>query len=831
MNSKTYPIICTRGVIVFPGQEIVIDVGREASIRAIDNAQGNYNGRIVMFSQISNEIDDPKMEDVHQVGTLCWIRHARRFDRFVRVKFQGIERVKLESFEEGPLSDLAEVEMLPSQKQDETEETVLVRMVREAFESMRAGEKFMSKELLLDISKGMTPDFLTDKAVQTFPLSNERKQKYLETQGINERLMMILEDIEQEKQLSEVEKNVNETVKIRIDQNQKDFYLREKIAAMQEQLSDGSSVGREGEQIRKKLEENPYPEAIKKKVLEELSRYETLPPASGETGTIKTYIDWLMNLPWWQETKDVEDLDQVRDVLEEDHYGLEKVKERILEYLAVKQNTQSLKAPILCLAGPPGVGKTSLAKSVARALDRHFVKMSLGGVRDEAEIRGHRRTYIGALPGRVIQGMKKAQVINPVFLIDEIDKMASDYKGDPSSAMLEVLDPEQNALFSDHYIEESYDLSKVLFIATANYLENIPAALKDRLEIIELSSYTDVEKIQIARKHLIPKQLKENGLSEEQFTLDDDMILYLIRYYTREAGVRQLERTIASLARKSVLSILRKETDKVVVDKELIKKWLGNEKVDYGKKETEDQVGTVTGLAYTSFGGDILQIEANRFDGKGGLILTGQLGDVMKESATIALDYVRANAPRYGIRPSLFAKNDIHLHVPEGAVPKDGPSAGVTMTTALTSLMTGIPVKANLAMTGEVTLRGHVLPIGGLKEKSLAAYRSGITNILIPKGNVKDLDDIPQEVRDAVTFIPVATADEVLANALVSPLKPLSQKELEDDRAGKEEVKKKTRTRKTKAVSKTEDKVSDSAIVPSPIHLPDGQGASVSDAS
>lgn len=635
----------------------------------------------------------------------------------------------------------------------------------------------MSKDLMLDLSRGVMPATLSDKAIQTFPLPVERKQQYLETLGINDRLTMLLEDIEKEKQLNEVEKRINETVKERIDQNQKDFYLREKISALQDQLTDGSAPGKEGDEIRRRLEANPYPAEIKKKVLDELTRYENLPMASGETGTIKTYIDWLMELPWWQETKDVEDLNKVSEVLEEDHYGLEKIKERILEYLAVKQNTQSLKAPIICLAGPPGVGKTSLAKSIARALDRKFVKMSVGGVRDEAEIRGHRRTYLGALPGRLIQGMKKAKVINPVFLIDEIDKMASDFKGDPSSAMLEVLDPEQNSFFSDHYIEEAYDLSKVLFIATANYLENIPPALKDRLEVIELSSYTDVEKIHIAKDHLIAKQLKENGLTPDQLVIDDDMLLYLIRYYTREAGVRQLERTIAALARKSVLAILKDGQEKVVVDKDLIKKWLGNEKVDYGKKEMEDQVGTVTGLAYTSFGGDILQIEANQFDGSGKLILTGQLGDVMKESASIALDYIRANANRYGISRKVFPKKDIHLHVPEGAVPKDGPSAGVTMTTALTSLLTNIPVKANLAMTGEVTLRGNVLPIGGLKEKSLAAYRSGITTILIPKGNVKDLDDIPQEVKDVVEFIPVATADEVLSHALVRPLQPIEESE------------------------------------------------------
>lgn len=782
MNTKTYPIICTRGVILFPGQEIVIDVGRDASLKAIENAQDNYNDRICMFSQINMDNDNPTQENIFTTGTLCEIRHIRRFDKFLRVKFRGLERVELESFEEGSVSEICEVELIPSLRQDEEQEAVLIRMLTRAFENMRPGEKFMSKDLLMELTRQTNPDLVTDKAAQTFPMSMERKQQYLETPGINDRLMMLLEDMEKEKRMSEVEKKINETVKERIDQGQKDYYLREKISAMQEQLSDGPGA-KEGDAIRKRLESNPYPQEIKDKVLEELARYETLPPASGETGTIKTYIDWLMELPWWQETKDNEDLNKVHEILEADHYGLEKVKERIMEYLAVKQMTNSLKAPIICLAGPPGVGKTSLAKSIARALDRHFVKMSLGGVRDEAEIRGHRRTYLGALPGRLIQGMKKAQVINPVFLIDEIDKMASDYKGDPSSAMLEVLDPEQNAFFSDHYIEEPYDLSKVLFIATANYLENIPAALKDRLEIIELSSYTDDEKVHIAKEHLIPKQIEENGLKPEQLTIPDDMILYLIRYYTREAGVRQLERTIAAIARKTVLAILKDGTTHVVLDKERVKEWLGNEKVDYGKKETEDQVGTVTGLAYTSFGGDILQIEANKFDGTGKLILTGQLGDVMKESASIALDFIHSNAERYGIDKDIFAKTDIHLHVPEGAIPKDGPSAGITMTTALASLLTNIPVKANLAMTGEVTLRGNVLPIGGLKEKSLAAYRSGITTILIPKGNVKDLDDIPEEVRKAVNFIPVSVADEVLANALVRPMKPAESAEKAEEKS------------------------------------------------
>lgn len=767
MTLKTYPLICTRGVIIFPDQEVVIDVGRPASLAAIENAQDNHGDLICLFSQKRMDLEDPGMDDLYEVGTLCEIRHVRRFDKFIRVKFRGLERVRLKKWVDNGTSDMGEVELIPNQRQDETEEVALVRMIAQAFEQMHPGEKFMSKELMMELSRGVGADVLSDKAVQGFPLATERKQEYLETPGINDRLVMLLQDMEKEKKMSEVEKKINETVKERIDQGQKDYYLREKIHAIKEELGDVAEIDKDVENIRKRLDENPYPEYIKAKVRDELSRYEILPPASGETGVIKAYIDWLMELPWWQVTKDNEDLNDAQKILDEDHYGLEKVKERIMEYLAVKQMTNSLKAPIICLLGPPGVGKTSLARSVARALDRKFVKMSLGGVRDEAEIRGHRRTYLGALPGRIIKGMKKAGVVNPVFLIDEIDKMASDYKGDPSSAMLEVLDPEQNSVFSDHYIEENYDLSNVLFIATANYLENIPPALQDRLEIIQLSSYTDAEKVNIAREHLVPKQLKENGLTPEQLHISDDMLLYLVRYYTREAGVRQLERTIAAIARKTVLAILKDGKESITLDKDLIHEWLGNEKTDYGKREEQDQVGTVTGLAYTSFGGDVLQIEATKFEGKGNLVLTGQLGDVMKESASIALDYIRSHAKEFGIDPECFGKLDIHVHVPEGAVPKDGPSAGVTMTTALVSCLSERPVKSNLAMTGEVTLRGNVLPIGGLKEKSLAAHRAGIDTILIPKGNVKDLEDVPQEVKDHIRFVPVATAQEVLKEALV----------------------------------------------------------------
>lgn len=765
--SQIYPLVCTRGVVILPGQDIVIDVGREVSLKAVDNAQDNYEGKVILVSQKDVSVEDPGQEDLFGVGTLCEIRHIRRFENFMRVKFRGLHRAQLSQMEKSANGDLIQVDLLQSIRQDETEEQALVRMIIDSFEKSSNLDKFLPKDVIMELSRGIGADQLSDKSVAVLPLALERKQTYLETLGINDRLEMLIQDLEKEKEMDEVEKRINETVKKRIDQGQKDYYLREKLTAIKEELGDVVEQDKDAENIRQRLENNPYPETIKKKVKDELSRYEMLPMASGETGIIKTYIDWLMDLPWWQETTDIKDLNQAQAILDADHYGLEKVKERILEYLAVKQMTNSLKAPILCLVGPPGVGKTSLAKSVARALDRKFVKISLGGVRDEAEIRGHRRTYLGAMPGRIIQGMKKAGVINPVFLIDEIDKMASDYKGDPSSAMLEVLDPEQNALFSDHYIEEAYDLSHVLFIATANYLENIPEALRDRLEIIQLSSYTDVEKTHIAREHLLPKQLEENGLKPSQLKISDEMILYLIRYYTREAGVRQLERTLGTICRKTVLAILKDHKKSITLTKKRIKEWLGNEKVDYGHKEKKDQIGTVTGLAYTSFGGDILQIEANRFEGKGRLILTGKLGDVMKESASIALDYIKAHAKEFHIDPKKFEDCDIHIHVPEGAVPKDGPSAGVTMTTALVSCFSEIPVKANLAMTGEVTLRGNVLPIGGLKEKSLAAYRSGITTILIPKENVRDLDEIPQEVKDVVTFIPVSNVKQVLKNALV----------------------------------------------------------------
>ena len=761
------PLVCTRGVIVFPDQDVIIDVGREKSTRAVDEAQEKFDSQVVLVAQRDLAVEAPEINDLYSFGTLCQIRHIRRMDGYLRVKFKGLQRVKLHTIINDDEMMSVTAEVVQDIEQDHLEEVALVRKIARQFEEIEAVSQNIPKEMINELAKGVSAARLSDQIAQIFPFSIEKRQTILETFGVNDRLILILQEMESEKELSVIENKINDKVKNRIEENQKEYYLREKMRAIKEELGDVAEADKDADEIRKRLDENPYPENIKKKVKEELSRYEMLPAASGETGVIKTYIDWVMDLPWWQESKDNENLQEASDILDADHYGLEKVKERILEYLAVKQMTNSLRAPIICLVGPPGVGKTSLAKSVAKALNRKFVKISLGGVKDESEIRGHRRTYLGSMPGRFIQAMKKAGTINPVFLIDEIDKMASDYKGDPASAMLEVLDPEQNAMFSDHYIEETYDLSKVMFIATANYLENIPNALRDRLEIIELSSYTELEKIEIAKRHLVPKQMNENGLKSSQLKIEDDMISYLIRYYTRESGVRQLERVIATVCRKSVLAILKDGKRSIKVTKKLINTWLGHEKFVYGKREKKDQVGTVTGLAYTSFGGDVLQIEVTQFEGKGKLVITGQLGDVMKESASIAYDYVRANAKKFKIKPEVFDKTDVHIHVPEGAVPKDGPSAGVTLTTALVSLFTGTPVKADLAMTGEVTLRGNVLPIGGLKEKSMAAHRCGISTIVIPKANVKDLDDVPQAVKDAVTFIPAEKISQVLDAALV----------------------------------------------------------------
>jgi len=761
------PVIATRGVLIFPGQEVMIEVGRDKSINAVEESMAYFDGQVFIVSQKDVLVDDPHSQDLYTMGTICRIKTTKKKEGFLRVTFIGQERASIIRLSEDERMLFATVKPEVDVHGDSLEEMALVRQIAKGLEQITNIGQSFPPEVFSQLTKGVSAELLSDQVAQYFPMNLDERQGLLEELVLNQRLLLIISNLKKEKELTNIEQGINEKVRERIEENQREYYLREKLRAIKEELGDVPNSTDDMETLRRLVEDNPYPANIKAKALEEIQRYEMLPSSSGESGVIRTYLDWLLNVPWWQESHDNEDLVAVRAVLDHDHFGLEKVKDRIMEYLAVKTMTKSLNAPILCLVGPPGVGKTSLAKSIANALNRNFVKASLGGVRDEAEIRGHRRTYLGSLPGRVIQGMKKAGVINPVFLIDEIDKMASDYKGDPSSAMLEVLDPEQNAMFSDHYLEEPYDLSKVMFIATANYLEDIPAALRDRLEIINLSSYTEDEKVNIATEHLIPKQAALNGLKPKQFNIADKVVLHIIRNYTREAGVRQLERHVAALCRKSVLAILKDGKKSITVTDKLMMEWLGKEIFEFGRKEKTDQVGVVTGLAYTSFGGDVLPVEVTSFEGKGRLIVTGQLGEVMKESTEIALGYVKSNAKKYNIDPKFFESNDIHIHVPEGAVPKDGPSAGITLTTALVSALTHIPVHSDLAMTGEVTLRGNVLPIGGLKEKSLAAHRVGITKILIPKLNAKDLDELPKIVKDNITFVPVESMEQVLKEALV----------------------------------------------------------------
>ena len=761
------PVICTRGVVVFPGQDVMVEVGRPKSINAVEESSNSYDNMVFITCQKDIMVEDPKVDDVYSIGTLSKIKVIRRKDGFMRVTFTGMKRARMISLEDSKHMMVATIEPLDEIQGDSLQEAAYVKKIIDEFRKFGNLSAAFPSDVLNSLTQGISAITLTDQFAQFFPFDIVVKQQLLEELNLNKRMLIIINELEKQLKMNEIEADINDKVKESIDGSQKEYYLREKLKAIKEELGDVSNFSDDTQELRDKIENNPYPEHVKQKAREELKRYEMIPQGSGEASVARNYLEWLLNVPWYETTEDNSDLKEVQSILDEDHYGLKKVKERIMEYLAVKQMTGTLNAPIICLVGPPGVGKTSLAKSIARSINRKFVKMSLGGVRDEAEIRGHRRTYLGSMPGRVIQGMKQAGVINPVFLIDEIDKMGYDYKGDPSSALLEVLDPEQNKLFSDHYLEEPYDLSKVMFIATANYLDNIPAPLQDRLEIIELPSYTELDKVHIAEEHLIPKQIKMNGLKPSQFKLKEKELLFLIRHYTREAGVRQLERLIGSLCRKTVLAILNNDKKSVTVTEKLIKEWLGKEIFDYGVKEKKNQVGVVTGLAYTQFGGDVLSVEVNYFEGKGSLIMTGKLGDVMKESAEIALDYVKAHAKEYDIDPKFFSSHDIHIHVPEGAVPKDGPSAGVTLTTALVSALSDKPVHSDLAMTGEVTLRGNVLPIGGLREKSLAAHRAGIKKILIPKANVRDLDDVPEAVKESITFVPVETMAQVLKEAIV----------------------------------------------------------------
>ena len=772
MNEQTVlnlPVVCTRGMVVFPENKLTLDVGRPMSLKALELSSNEHDNNIVFVSQVNPLTDNPSFDDVYHIGTICKIDRKVRRDSAGTVKLTvlGVKRVRLDSFVEQNGAIYSQVTILEDEVGDRNEEVALVRKATSYFEKARRSMPNIPLDSINRLTSGVSASVLADTIGQYLPVEFTQKQKILETINVNERLLLVISSIESEKVINEIEESINRKVRESIDENQREYYLREKLRAIKEELGDSVPKEDDAESIREELQKNPYPQHVKDKIEEELRRFETMPAASAESNVVRTYIDWMLKVPWYQETKDVEDIQKVEDVLNADHYGLEKVKERIVEHLAVKQMTQNLKAPIICLAGPPGVGKTSLAKSIARALERKFVKASLGGVKDEAEVRGHRRTYLGSMPGRIIQSMKKAGVINPVFLLDEIDKMSSDYKGDPTSAMLEVLDPEQNNQFSDNYLEEPYDLSKVLFIATANDLGNIPGPLRDRLEIIELSSYTEQEKLMIAKNHLIKKQLGMHGLTSEQLTFEDDAIMKIIRHYTREAGVRDLERLIAKVCRKVVLIILKDKESKITVVAKELENYLGKAPFEHTKKLDHDQIGVVTGMAYTQFGGDILPIEVNHFDGSGKFVITGQLGDVMKESASIALDYMKANKVKYGLEDIKFDKEDIHIHVPEGAVKKDGPSAGVTLTTAIYSALKNKPVRSDVAMTGEITLRGNVLAIGGLKEKSISAHRSGIKKIIIPKDNAKDIEDIPESVREELEIVLADHIDTVLEHALV----------------------------------------------------------------
>ncbi len=767
LTEGVLPSIAIRGIAPFPHTDLRIEVGRNVSKKALLEAEKNYDSHVLLLIQENPMHDTPTKSNVLDHGVVAKIGIKIKLPNGnYKVKFDPIIRAELLQIQQTEPYFITRFKTMPTIQDDIDQELALVRMLAKQVLDNSKNLLKNPKASLEAIQNGVSSDKLCDIVANSLKISENQKFKYIETASLNQRLTYLLEDIEKEKYMTQIENQINMTVKKNIDENQKEYYLREKMKAIQEELGDKVKKESDIEELKDKILAKKMPEHIEEKALYELSRYQSLPASSGESGVIRTYLDFLVDLPWHEISIDETDIKKAEQALDSTHFGLEKVKERIIEYLAVKILTGKNPQTILCLVGPPGVGKTSLAQSIAKALGRNFVKQSLGGVKDESEIRGHRRTYLGALPGRILQGMKKAKVVNPVFLLDEIDKLGFDYKGDPSAALLEVLDPEQNAKFSDHYLEEQYDLSQVLFIATANYLGNIPAPLRDRMEIIELSSYTEIEKLNIAKEHLIEKQLLTHGLEPEKFVVGDEAIMELIRSYTREAGVRQLDRIFGSLIRKAIKIILGDKKEQVEVTADNIVDFLGKPRFTNTKAEKDDQVGVVTGLAYTQFGGDTMPIEVTYYKGKGNLVLTGKLGDVMKESAQAALSYVKSNADKFGIDTTIFNDNDIHIHVPEGAVPKDGPSAGVTITTGIISALTNKKVDHFLGMTGEITLRGRVLPIGGLKEKSIAAHRSGLKTIMIPLDNKKDLEDIPQDVKDQLEIVPVETMDEILTRAL-----------------------------------------------------------------
>lgn len=768
-RKKILPLLPLRGLLVFPYMVLHFDVGRDKSIGALEHSMVE-NQLILLATQKDAKIDFPAPKDIYKTGTVAKIKQLLKLPGdTIRVLVEGINRAQIIRYiETEPFFKVEVVEIEESgEMEKDSEIEALMRTVVSQFEEYIKLSKKISPEIMISINAIDEPGRLADIIASHLSLKTDVKQEILEAITPKTRLTKLYEIITREIEILQIERKINLRVRKQMEKTQKEYYLREQLKAIQKELGEKDEKTAEVEEYRERIAELKLPEYVEEKALKEVERLEKMPPAVAESAVIRTYLDWILSLPWTNETQDRLDINIAEKILNEDHYALEKVKERILEYLAIRQLVKKMKGPILCLVGPPGVGKTSLAKSVARALERKFVRISLGGVRDEAEIRGHRRTYVGALPGRIIQAMKQAGSKNPVFLLDEIDKMSADFRGDPASALLEVLDPEQNNSFSDHYIELPFDLSKVMFITTANALYNIPRPLLDRMETIYISGYTEEEKVKIAQKYLIPKQLKEHGLKRENLIISEGTVRNIIRYYTREAGVRNLEREIAAICRKSARKLLKEKGEQIKVTTRNLNKFLGIPRYRYGEVEKGNEVGVATGMAWTESGGDILAIEVSVMAGKGKLTLTGKLGDVMQESAYAGLSYIRSISDRLNIDEKFYEQNDIHIHVPEGAIPKDGPSAGITMATALASALTGTPVNKNVAMTGEITLRGRVLPVGGIKEKVLAAHRAGIKTIILPKQNKKDLEEIPINIKKKLNFVLVDNMEQVLEKALV----------------------------------------------------------------
>ena len=775
-----YPVLPLRDIVVFPQMIVPLFVGRDKSVRALEDVMKD-DKQILLVTQKDAAQDDPTPDDIYSVGTIGTVLQLLKLpDGTVKVLVEGGQRARIILFADNPDFFQAEAATFDEKSGVESESEALCRAVVSQFEQYIKLNKKIPPEVLISINQIEEASKLADTVAQHLALKIQDKQELLEIESITERLERIYGIMEGEINVLQVEKRIRNRVKRQMEKTQREYHLNEQLKAIQKELGETEDGRDEASELEERIEKTKLSKEAREKAQSELKKLRSMSPMSAEATVVRNYLDWMLSIPWKVRTKTKRDLRVAQRILDEDHYGLEKVKERIIEYLAVQQRMRKVKGPILCLVGPPGVGKTSLGKSIARATGRNFVRMSLGGVRDEAEIRGHRRTYIGSMPGKIIQGMKKAKFSNPLFLLDEVDKVGADWRGDPSSALLEVLDPEQNSTFNDHYLEVDYDLSDVMFVTTANTLR-ILQPLLDRMEIIRLPGYTEEEKIQIAKRHLISKQRKEHGLKDGEWTISDDALRTLIRYYTREAGVRNLEREIANLARKSIKEILMdKKRQKVSITRRNLEKMAGIRKYRFGQLEDTDLVGVVTGLAWTEVGGELLTIESVTVPGKGKVVKTGKLGDVMQESVQAAESYVKSRAPAYGIKPTLFERRDIHVHVPEGSTPKDGPSAGVAMVTSMVSVLTGIPVRRDLAMTGEITLRGRVLPIGGLKEKLLAAVRGGLTTVLIPKDNMKDLPDVADNVRKKIEIRPISTLDEVLEIALTEPMVSIEWEEDEE---------------------------------------------------